>query len=158
MSTLPTNASESTKKLNPHLWPHVPGVGTQARGGIPDSPCPSGQICKGASKANPKRIRQRTKPRLNKLETQWLNELTTRYPGDRIRAQAIRFELANGVMYTPDITRSNDRFKAYEVKGPHAWDDAIVKLKVAARSYPEIDWVLVGKDKHGQWQEQKVLP
>jgi hypothetical protein len=107
----------------------------------------------------PKRIRQRTKPLLNKLETEYLNHLCTVHIASAIRPQSIRLQLANGIHYTPDffVFCVSGKLRAYEVKGPHAWDDSIAKLKMVARAYPEIVWVLAWK-KDGQWQEQTVLP
>jgi hypothetical protein len=119
----------------------------------------------------PKRMRQRTKPLLNKLESAFLNLLFHRCQFTKIHCQAIRFQLANGMAYTPDLFAfdwpDHDESSgnpvtwphAWEIKGPHAWDDSIAKLKMAAKLYPEITWILAWKDKvTGQWQEQRVLP
>jgi hypothetical protein len=45
---------------------------------------------------------------------------------------------------------------AWEVKGPRSWDDALVKIKVAATAYPEVKWLLVWKH-NGRWEHQEVL-
>lgn len=111
-----------------------------------------------------KRIRQSSKPLLNKLETEWLHELERRFGPGKVRVQARKFKLANGCWYCPDFTITTKQYAgdymwdtAYEVKGKHAWDDALVKLKVAAHEWPEVRFVLVWK-KDGAWMEQVVLP
>jgi hypothetical protein len=47
--------------------------------------------------------------------------------------------------------------RAWEVKGPHSWDDSIVKLKVAAHEWRAIRFVLIWKE-NGRWQQQEILP
>jgi hypothetical protein len=111
----------------------------------------------GPMKPASKRIRQSEKPLMNKLETEWYQR-----PNEDMRwmrCQAITFKLANGVRFTPDFVWlcSSDRLRAYEIKGKHAWDDSLVKLKFAATAYPQIEWYLCWKQ-NGQWQEQRVLP
>lgn len=105
-----------------------------------------------------KRILQNTKPLSNKLETQFGEHLRAWYPGALIYEQAITLRLANGVRYTVDwaVSRGIGVF-CYEVKGRHAWDDAIVKLKVAATTFPNWHWHLAWKDV-GEWQIQIVEP
>lgn len=106
----------------------------------------------------PKRIRQSSKPLLNQLETEFLVRLHDVYPSLKIRPQAKRYRLANGIWYKPDFTAVTvDGEMAWEVKGPHAFRGGFENLKVAASSYPEIRWILVWKE-NGQWQEQEVLP
>jgi hypothetical protein len=111
-----------------------------------------------------KRIRQSSAPKMNKLESEYFAILSAQFPNyPRPHAQAVRFQLANGVTFTPDIfcfhwpdIEGPATPTAFEVKGRHAWDDAIVKLKVAASAYPEVRWVLVWKP-GATWSEQKVL-
>lgn len=117
------------------------------------------------AKPSPKRIRQSSKPLMNKLEQEWFDTLAARYPNfPRPRAQAVRFKLCNGVHYTPDVFILDwpcgdgpNGPTAYEVKGKFAWDDAVVKLKMAAHEWPEVRWILVWKEGK-QWKEQVVLP
>ncbi|MHC1788288.1 DUF1064 domain-containing protein [Solidesulfovibrio sp.] len=54
------------------------------------------------------------------------------------------FELAHRCSYTPDwwVTLADGGVECHEVKGSHVWDDARVKLKVAARMNPEVKFVL----------------
>lgn len=109
-----------------------------------------------------KRIRQSSKPLMNKLETEVLAQLKVRYPSDTFYAQAIKFRLANGVSYTIDVMSLcwsvTDKPAAWEVKGPHTWDDSIVKLKCFATAYPEIRVHLVWKDENKCFQTQDILP
>lgn len=54
------------------------------------------------------------------------------------------FELAHRCTYTPDwwVTLADGSHEAHEVKGAMVWDDARVKLKVAARMNAEVKFVL----------------
>lgn len=103
-----------------------------------------------------KRIRQSSKPLLNKLEQEFWNDyLSDRYP--EAKPQALRFRLANGLTLTPDfVDLSVQPVKAWEVKGKHAWGDSLVKLKAAAAIWKDVRWILVWK-RCGQWESQEVL-
>lgn len=110
-----------------------------------------------------KRIRQSSKPLMNKLEHEFFLTLVPPFesPGWRIVVQAMRFRLANGLWYKPDFLKVGDDADspvvAYEVKGPHAFRGGFENLKMAAVQYPWIKWVLVWKES-GEWQYQTVLP
>jgi len=153
MSSIPTNVSKSVRDLNPHIYSVQPPVRTVNQ--------KTGRVTFGESK----RIRQDTKPLMNKLETEWFNILSCQFPNfPRPRPQSKRYQLCNGVNYTPDFTASSwpdengpARETAWEVKGKHAWDDAIVKIKMAAHEWPEVCWLFCWK-KDGKWNVQKVLP
>lgn len=95
---------------------------------------------------------------LNQLERAWLRELRQR-PSDWLGIQPVGFKLASHrTRYHPDfVTLSNGRLTAWECKGPQFWDDAKVKLKVAARQYPFIRFVLV-KRQEGRWIELEIKP
>lgn len=108
-------------------------------------------------KTGVKRLRQSQKRLLNKLETEFGARLCVAFPYATFRAQAKTYRLANGVRYSPDFTAILDGVEhAWEVKGKHAWDDALVKLKVAAAAWPEIVFVLAWKE-NGEWREQRIL-
>lgn len=122
--------------------------------------------------AKKKRIRQSSKPLMNKLESQWYEQLKMVFPQEinRIRVQAFRVKLASGTWYKPDFFLmrdpgvtvnydfpSKDRVIAWEVKGPHAFRGGKEFLKIAAYQYPEIKFVLVWKE-NGQWVTQEILP
>lgn len=109
-----------------------------------------------------KRIRQATKPMLNKLEQEamdWLNGDV--YINWTLQPHAMTLYLANGCKYTVDIAGCDPdkrpRIVCWEVKGPKVWDDSIVKLKVAAHEFPNLEFHLIWKE-NGKWLEQVVLP
>lgn len=88
--------------------------------------------------------------------------------------------LADGCRYTPDfrcvIRESDESFVVvfYEVKAQRnvkrkdkngvvvvsrkafSEEDAKVKLKIAAKEYPEYRWVVVSQNKDGSWLEDAV--
>lgn len=152
MKEVPQNVSESTRRLNPHLYYYLRVV-KKKDGSLEwrdDDPKP------------PKRIRQSTKPLMNKLETEWHDMLKLRHR--IVVAQSLRFMLGNGIWYKPDFIawpsglESQDiRMRAFEVKGPFAHRGGFENLKVAAHKYPQIKWTLVWKE-DGKWKEQTVLP
>ena len=143
---------EAVRKLNPHIFGAAGNV--QIPGSRePTVPQPAVPV------QPPRRIRQNQKPLLNKLETEWFNLVRESYPSHTIRPQALRFRLANGAWYKPDLTAMLTGINvAWEVKGPHAFRGGFEFLKVAAATYPEWRWILVWKDESGKWQEQTVLP
>ena len=96
--------------------------------------------------------------KLNKLERAWLAVLRER-GADWIGIEPFGLKLASHrCRYHPDfITLKDGQLTAFEVKGPHYWDDAKVKLKVAAREYPFIRFVLV-KREGGRWIETEIKP
>ena len=107
-----------------------------------------------------KRIRQSGRAP-SKLELAFAEYLAEAYPRAKIYAQAVTLKIANGCRYCPDFFVAGGPsydVEAYEVKGPHAWDDSIVKLKVAASAYPWITFRLVSRDKRGAWRIEGVLP
>jgi len=107
-----------------------------------------------------RRIRQSQKPKMNKLETEALAWLQACYPGNEFKPQAKRYELATGHWYKPDFTTAGKSFStetAFEVKGPHAFRGGFENLKVAARVWPEVRWILMWKES-GVWKQQTILP
>lgn len=123
------------------------------------------EIAPDPSEKPKKRLRQSTARKLNKLEAEFGAWLRARRVGAAIHEQSVRLELANGCTYTPDFLLADDvpfdtigaTVEAYEVKGHHAWDDAIVKLKVAARAYPWITFYLAHKPNF-EWALEEVQP
>ena len=107
-----------------------------------------------------RRIRQSQKPKMNKLEKEALAWLQACYPGNEFKPQAKRYELATGHWYKPDFTTAGKSFStetAFEVKGPHAFRGGFENLKVAARVWPEVRWILMWKES-GVWKQQTILP
>lgn len=83
--------------------------------------------------------------KLNRTEKRWLNRLRERYSRATIRVAAIRLELAARCTYLPDFSvtfENSQTVHFFEVKGAFIRDDAVVKLKAAARSYPEWNFYL----------------
>lgn len=136
----PNNPSESVKKLNPHLF------GSTNVSMISEMRKPM--------------IKQRSKPLLNNLETEFLDELKN-IGWKVILCQAVKLRLCNGVWYTPDFITAHcdiddSPLVAWEVKGPHVWEDSIIKMKVAAGQYSFGQWRLAHKDSRGLWEYQIV--
>ena len=105
-----------------------------------------------------KRLRQRTKPEMNNLEIRFYQRQRALFPGRTFLAQSVRFKLANGIWYKPDLfCLEFDPPTAWEVKGPHSFRGGFENLKVAAHCYPGIRWLLVWEE-NGAWAEQVILP
>lgn len=150
MKEIPQQVSESVRKRNPHLYEKIeirtvtafkPGLQNPILHLIPR-----------------KRIRQSSKPKMNKLETEFFKKLQSECGGLEILQQAIRLELANGIWYKPDlfVPNGSDGPVVYEVKGPRAFRGGLENLKVAARVHRWCMFYLVWKDR-GIWQRQSVL-
>lgn len=99
--------------------------------------------------------------KLNKLEMAFLlyeHDLKTN--AEFLGIQNITLRLANHCRYTPDFTvydRATKELSCYEVKGPHFWEDAKIKLKVAARSYPWITFYLCTRPKNEPWNIEPII-
>jgi hypothetical protein len=128
-----------------------------------DTPVAGGaeQVNKQTLPGAAKRIRQ-DKP-MNKLETALLWHLQALYAETRFYPKGMRLRLANGLTYEPDIIgilATGDHssiVSAHEAKGPHAYDGALDKLKMAAHEWPSVSFWLHWK-KDGQWLAQEVFP
>ena len=107
-----------------------------------------------------KRIRQGEKPP-NKLEADWRRHQEALHPDIKFRAQAIRFRLANGAWYKPDLMAwMEGGLVCWETKGPKQAKNVargILTIKVAATLWPELDFYLVWREK-SVWKQQLVLP
>jgi hypothetical protein len=73
------------------------------------------------------------------------------------RFEAMRFLLAKRTSYCPDflVVTRDGRIEFHEVKGAHAWEDSIVKLKVVAAMFPMFRFVLVTRP-DGAWLWKEV--
>ncbi len=153
MKSIPQQVSKSMRARNPQLY-----------GGVLE-PVITGVVVNGEVKPvtiPPKRIRQSTKPLMNRLEGEWALVLHERYGqfGFPVFPQSIRFKLGNGIWYKPDFVVFGEQgIIMFECKGPHAFRGGKENLKVAAHHYnsKHIHWHLVWKQ-DGKWQEQVVLP
>ena len=100
--------------------------------------------------------------RLNRWEQDWLIHLRSTYPDRVIGVQNMTLKLGHDCRYTPDFTMVEQTgatgvyVTVYEVKG---WkrDDAMVKLRVAARQFSWMIFILVER-KDGAWFETRVHP
>lgn len=105
----------------------------------------------------PKRLRQSSKPLLNKLEQAFKTEYLDLWGYRKALPQAIKFRLGNGIAYKPDfVDLTVLPVKAWEVKGPHAFRGGFENLKVAAGLYPDVQWFLAWKEDN-LWRQQEVL-
>lgn len=70
---------------------------------------------------------------------------------------SVNLRLADNLHYRVDflVMKSDGALQGHEVKGGHAFDDSIAKLKLAGELYPW-PFYLVRKQKGGGWQITKV--
>jgi len=73
------------------------------------------------------------------------------------RYECVTLKLADGVRYTPDflVIRGDGTAEFHEVKGGFIRDDARVKLRVAARQFPEFVFQLA-QCTRGQWTVTEI--
>lgn len=146
--------------LNPKYQAQVAAALSRSPASVPGIP---GLASLPVDKEKP-RLRQRTKPLLNGLETRFLSYMQPQLKhGEIILSQAITLKLANGCRLTPDFAVINHHkdfgigVAMWEVKGPFAFEDSLIKLKVAATLFPFFSWTMASY-KHGTWTFQPILP
>lgn len=109
------------------------------------------------SEAGKPRMRQDRGPKLNKTEAAFA---AFKRLGPDAR-ESLTFRIGNGVRYTPDfcVFLPSGAIVAYEVKGEHMWDDAAVKLKVAASLFPLVEfWLATPADRtKATWKIERVF-
>lgn len=96
--------------------------------------------------------------RLNKTERAWLRQLQLTHPSTHIGVQSLTLKLGDDCRYTPDFWTidANGQLIFWEVKG--FWrDDALVKIKTAARMFRWARFIVITKDKTG-FNERPVSP
>ena len=95
---------------------------------------------------------------LNKTEQRYFQILQMRFPNGYVQAHTIKLQLAEKCWYTPDFsyTLPTGALVFVETKGGFERDDAIVKLKTAARQFPQFTFIKA-KYVKGKWTEQ-VMP
>ncbi len=154
---LPDKPTATLIRLNPHLFGGVPPASVSVAVAPPLPSAPSER----------KRLKQKSGDGLNKTERAFFNHLKSGQPVEglvhnplNIRPHGLTLVLANGTKYTPDFFYGDpENLRAYEVKGAHAWDDAIVKVKIAASQNPWLTiYVASGDSKGSPWQIQKLIP
>jgi hypothetical protein len=98
-----------------------------------------------------------SKPRMNRTETELYGILKAR-GYDRVDFEAITLTLGTGSRYTPDfLCVQGEKVTFFEAKGAFIREAALVRLKVAARMYPEFTFILAQK-KAGKWTEKRIEP
>jgi hypothetical protein len=106
---------------------------------------------------------QRTPGEMNKLERAYSEHLEQqRYAGEILEwhFEAVKLKLATATFYTPDfmVMLPDGLIEFAEVKGGYFYDDAKVKLKVAAKLFP-FRFRLVkrqAKKDGGKWLSEEV--
>lgn len=95
--------------------------------------------------------------KLNKTERAYLAFLL-RLDDVWVGVQNLTFKLANDCRFTPDFSAIDARGKmrCIDVKGFQR-EDALIKIKVAARMFPFVLFVIVKKNGTG-WDHQEVMP
>lgn len=98
----------------------------------------------------------------NKTEAAYESVLETRKRAGEIlwyRFEGLKLRLADNTFYTPDffVMLANGELEAHEVKGFYT-DDAKVKVKIAADTYPFRFYLVRAKEKKdgGGWDIQEV--
>lgn len=99
--------------------------------------------------------------KLNRWERQWLSilrQLVTTRTLTWIGVQNITLKLANDLRYTCDFftVDVNGKFQGWEVKG-FKRPKNMQKLKMAARLFPWIEFVLITKE-NGNWKQEIQKP
>ena len=148
---LPTHPLESFKKRNPHLYQHqVAQNGFEKKAeNLTRAEC--------VIDLNFESRKNTDEGKLNKLERAYLAHL--RMLGvPRLRIQQITLKLADDCRFTADFTYvdANGRMVFVDTKGFQR-EDALLKMKFAARTFTEFRFVIVTKVK-GQWEEREVKP
>ncbi len=94
---------------------------------------------------------------LNKTEQRYWDILQSRLGIYRAAHHTIKLQLAEKCWYTPDFSFMDARGLVFvETKGAFERDDAIVKLKTAARLFPQFTFIKA-KFVKGKWTET-VMP
>ncbi len=95
--------------------------------------------------------------KLNKTEARWLDVLRFR-DYQCLRIQSFTLKLAADLRFTPDFSAIVDgRMTFWEVKGGFIREDGWIKLKTAARLYPEFTFVMA-QYKGGAWDLKTIKP
>ncbi len=97
--------------------------------------------------------------KLNKLERAYLSYLRALdFPW--IGIQNVTFKLAHDCRLTVDfvVLDAEGKMAFVDVKGPHVWEDSIIKLRVAARLFPFWIFKIAKRNTFGLWEETIVKP
>lgn len=95
--------------------------------------------------------------KLNELEKRylaWLENLRPTWLG----VQCITLKLGHDCRYTPDFWALDGQgLRAMDTKGEHTWEDSLIKIRVAARMFPFVRFLLV-KQNGLVWDHKEVKP
>lgn len=173
MSALPSNPSASFVARNPHLYGNTIGIHAvcpECR--FRPCICSAIEVHEAHQRNNEQqgtrkilRVKQTPEEKLNQLERKFLawmrhgaecSALSGGGTIKRIGIQDITFRFAADCRYTPDFTCFDlGELWCYEVKGPHVWEDSIIKVKAVAATYPWINFQIAHMEK-GQWVIENV--
>jgi hypothetical protein len=146
IDALKSSESESFRKKNPHLFqvggsavPNLAGY----HGGEDDVEHDHIEALTAARKPRP----TTDEDKLNKLERAFLAYLRAINP-PYIGIQNVTLKLAHDCRFTPDFTYVDQSGLLWfvDVKGPHQWEDSLIKIKTAARMFT---WALFALAKRG---------
>ena len=92
---------------------------------------------------------------MNKSEQAYAQHLEhLKQRGDLLwwKFEGMKFRLADKTFLTPDfaVMKRDGQISLHDVKGGYIFEDAKVKMKVAAEQYP-FEFVIVKKDRGGIW-------
>lgn len=95
--------------------------------------------------------------KLNKTERAYYDYVRSNPNTDWIGVQNMTFKLADDTRFTPDFNvLCGQWMQCVDVKGFQR-EDALIKIKVAARMFPWATFVIVKKTKDG-WEHTSVKP
>lgn len=87
-----------------------------------------------------------------KLYLKWLRNQRNAWIG----IQCITLKLGHDCRYTPDFwALDDDGLRCIDTKGGHTWEDSLIKIRVAARLYPFIRFLIA--EKNGEVFEHKEI-
>ena len=149
MSTLPLNPSESVRRRNPGLFLNSGApVNTAAR------------LVRKVGEDHPvnlKHVVTTDEDKLNKTEKRFLSYLRAGHCG-HIGIQNVTLKLAHDCRLTPDFNYPDtDGIIFIDVKGFQR-EDALIKMKVAARLFLWAKFAIVKERKGGAWDFKWVKP
>jgi hypothetical protein len=146
--------SASFKKLNPLLFTyHSEGMKPPT-----ELTAPKPKLTPLTSLPNLSQQMDTDEAKLNKTERAYLAHLRMlKVPN--LRVQKLTFKLAHDTRLTPDFSYvdENGRGVMVDVKGFQR-EDALIKMKVAARNFSEYRFQIVKRLKGGGWDCQDVNP
>jgi hypothetical protein len=147
MAEIPKQVTEAVKRRNPHLYADVTSLENPAER----------EVLKPAAAIDLSQRKNTDEERLNKLEKSYLAHLRA-LDVPNLRVQQITLKLADDCRLTCDFTYvdASGRLVFVDTKG---WqrEDALLKMKFAARQFTEFRFVIVTKE-NGLWNEMEVKP